>query len=74
MNKPIKLTKPQIECLKTITTVGKISCNPDWPPVKKIVELGYGVLHEGRYGGTTLEATESGYERMRMEKSSEKVA
>lgn len=55
-----KLTKPQIELLNEVVTVGRSNCFSEYPPRRKLVALGYATEHEGRMGGSWITPTAEG--------------
>ena len=56
----MKLSKPQLDLLTHAVAAGKATCGADYPPVKKLVELGLVTSHEGRLGGHWIEPTDAG--------------
>lgn len=56
----MKLTKPQQELLTNAIQAGRYTCDPNYKPAKKLVELELVTMHEGRFGGCTIVPTEAG--------------
>lgn len=55
----VKLTKPQVQALRECAD-REIQCSPDYPPIRKLVLLGFASERRGKYLSDFYTATDAG--------------